>query len=63
MNPTSIWNYADSIPSLAQRVKDLALLCLWYWPGAVVLFRLLAWELPHAADAALKTKNKTKQKQ
>ena len=36
--------------------SDLAWLWLWLWcrPAAVVLIRLLAWELPYAAGAALK---------
>ena len=36
----------DSFPGLAQGVKDLALLWLWYRPADAALIRLLAWELP-----------------
>ena len=53
-----------SIPGLAQWVKDLALLWLWHRLAATALIRLLAWEPPYAADAALeKTKNKQTNKQ
>ena len=44
---------------------DLALLWLWYRLAAVGLIRPLAWELPQAVGAALKskkTKTKTKPK-
>ena len=51
-----------------RRGSDLAWLWLWLrlWcrPAAVTLIRLLAWEPPYAAGAALKSKtkqNKTKQ--
>ena len=32
---------------------------LWLWPAAVALIGPLAWELPYAMGAALKTKTKT----
>ena len=47
-----------------RRSSDSALLWLWYWPAAIALIRLLAWEPPYAAGAAQekakrqKTKNK-----
>ena len=49
---------AGSIPDLNQWVKHLALLWLWCRLAAVALIGRLAWELPHAAGMALKTKNK-----
>ena len=39
--------------------SDLAL--LWCRPADVALIRLLAWELPYAAGAALKSKQANKQ--
>ena len=47
---------AGSIPGLTRWVKDLALLWLWCRPAAVAPMWPLAWELPYAADAALKIK-------
>ena len=41
---------------------DMALLWLWCRPAAVTLIRLLAWEYPEAAGAALKSKIKTERK-
>ena len=41
---------------------DLMLLWLWCMPAALALIRPLAWEPPYTASAALKSKNKTKQK-
>ena len=35
---------------------DLVLLWLWYRPAAVALIRSLAWELPYATGAVLKSK-------
>ena len=40
--------------------SDLALLWLWCRPAAAAPIRPLAWELPYAAAAALKNKNKIK---
>ena len=47
-------------PGLAQWVKDLALLWLWCRPAAAAPIQPLAWEFPHAASTALKSKNKIK---
>ena len=53
-NLTRKFEIAGSIPSLAQWVKDLVLLWLWYRPAAVAVIRPLAWEPP------LKKKKKKK---
>ena len=39
---------------------DLVLLWLWYRLAAVDLIQPLAWELPYASGAALKTNKQTK---
>ena len=46
------------IPGLAQWVEDLMLLWLWCRQAAVAPIRPLAWELPYAMGAALKSKKK-----
>ena len=43
-----------------RRGLDLILLWLWCRAAAVALIRPLAWELPYAAGAALKSKRKKK---
>ena len=40
--------------------SDMALLWLWLWLAPVGLIQSLAWELPHATGAALKSKKKKK---
>ena len=61
-NPTSIHEDVDSIPGLAQQVKDLVLLWLWHSPAATVPIRPLVWELPQATGAALKGPKKDQKK-
>ena len=50
------------IPRLAQWVGDLALLWPWCRLAAAALIGPLAWELPYATGAALKSKKKKKKK-
>ena len=57
-NLTSI--HEDSIPGLAQWVKDPELSKLWCRPAAVALIWPLAWEFPSAMGAALKRQKKKK---
>ena len=40
--------------------SDPTLLWLWHRPAATALIRLLAWEPPYAADAALKRQKEKK---
>ena len=54
-----IW--VTSLASLSG-VKDPALLWLWRRPAAAALIQPLTWELPYAADGALKKKKKKKRK-
>ena len=51
-NPTGIRGDMGLTPGLAQWVKDLALLWLWYRPAAAAPIQPLAWEPPCAAGAA-----------
>ena len=59
--PTRNQKVADSIPGLAQWVKDTALPWLWCKLAAAALIRPVAWEPPCAMGVALeKTKKKKK---
>ena len=59
-NPTIIRENAGSIPGLDQQAKDSVWLWLWRRLAAAALIQPLAWELPYAAGAALKSKQTNK---
>ena len=72
-NPKRNHEVSGSIPSLALRVKDLALLwavvssdpaLLWLWcrPMATAPIRPLAWELPYASGVAIEKAKRPKKK-
>ena len=61
-NPTRNHEFADSIPSLAQWVEDLALLGLWCRSSATAPIQARAQEPPYATGAALEKTKRQKKK-
>ena len=57
MNLTIICEDACLIPGIARWIKDPALLWLWHRLAAAAVIQFLAWELPYATGAALKSNN------
>ena len=60
VNPTRNHEVAGLIASLAQWVKDLALLWLWLRLAATALIGPLDWEPPYAVGVALEKDKKKK---
>ena len=58
-NLTRNYEVAGLIPGLVLQVKDPALLWLWCRLAARASTGPLAWELPYAAGATLKTQKNT----
>ena len=70
MNPASIRTRVQSLASLSGSGTGIAVSCgavrrhgsdpalLWLWLAAAAPIQPLAWELPRATGAALKSKNK-----
>ena len=55
VNATRICEDATSIPGLDQWLKHPRCRELWCRPAAILPIRSLAWELPYATGAALKS--------
>ena len=51
-NPTRNHEVSRLIPSVAQWVKDPALLWLWHRPTATAPITPLAWEPPYAMESS-----------
>ena len=52
------WSTEDVSGVGSRHCSDLVLLWLWFRPAVAAPIRPLAWELPYAADAALRSKKK-----